>query len=187
MICGLHPREHVTVELCTRWAALASESINFLIIRHPLRLIQQCERLDEFGEDLNRDWPVAYTPNKADILRHLKHYDAVLSIHSGAEAVVIPYDDGTALSKEERRRLVDFGSFLFPWLPIGTCAEMLNYTASGTLTDFAYRDLHVPLVLTVEIYTNTSADNCWSFFNPTDTLEKYDPALNRLVQWTKEK
>jgi hypothetical protein len=188
VICGLHPREHVTVEFCTRWAATAPESINFLIVEH--QFSSQCDRLDKFGDDLNRGWPSTHTPNRADILHVLQRqkYDAVLNIHSGAEAVVIPYDDGSVLEDEARKKLTDLGTFLFPWLPIGTCAELLNYTASGTLTDFAYKNLHVPFVLTVEIYSNAAADTCWSFFNPPDLscVEKYDSALERLIEWTRK-
>ena len=183
-----------------------------------------CWRGNWRGVDLNRNWPrvpgcVAHPPadpppppdgpeplsepesRALDDAITAFAPDVLLAVHSGTNAMLTPYDS-CERTPQNWPDLLRLGRWLVsdgvcPHCLIDTTPQALGYTAGGTLTDYAYHWLGVPLVLTVELYENAEAVQalaragalspslCSAMFVPVDmdaVLAPWDTVLWRLAR-----
>jgi predicted deacylase len=106
---------------------------------------------------------------------------ALATLHSGSQVIYTPFSDTE--SKNTRRLPPDSsvavalaadmaaqcGAF---YTETGVVYEKNDYTADGTLSDWASAVMHVPLVFTFEMYGDPKAgdlSNCFQQFNPEST------------------
>lgn len=185
-----------------------------------------CWRGNSRGVDLNRNWPpipgcharqveasteqppyagpVPFSEHETTELAAILidgHYDMLFAIHSGTRAVLTPYDscEWTPWNFDEMMQVAR-------WLTRRACPDctidasptVLQYEASGTLTDYAYHFLGIPLVYTFEIYENAelvkknvkslNAEVCAALFSPPDllaiehALSEWDQMLEDLIR-----
>lgn len=89
-----------------------------------------------------------------------------LSVHSGAEAVLVPWDSGRNVGG----RLLEVGRRVgrrhCGECAVGTAGEVFGYRAFGTAVDYMYGVVGVEVVMTVEIYGGGDGEECEWMFNP---------------------
>lgn len=120
--------------------------------------------------------------------------DVLLNVHTGALAMLTPYDGCRERSPTNRRQLIQ----LAHWLRYEVCDECVVgsgaqalYPASGTLVDYAHHYAQVPLALTLELYEPTGGEQrqellrsvaqlrCARFFSPDNSTLAYGEHLRR--------
>jgi hypothetical protein len=169
-----------------------------------------CERKNGRGVDPNRNWDIHwghkendYDPSEeypgskpfsepeSELLRQLGlelKPHVWLNVHSGMEAMFLPYDHKNELVKgpsaEATLRIL---RSLNEQLCKGRCAvgpggKTVGYLAHGTATDYMHEKLGVGISMTWEIYgkENVAYDNCFEMFNPL-TKKEFDDVVGR---WT---
>jgi len=171
----------------------------------------ECWRGNARGVDLNRNWPplACDSPPAQDgnqlLETELSHGpyalsewetqelaavltmwqpDVLLAIHSGIEAFLTPFD---ACAKTPRNYHDHVK--LAKWLRHGVCDQCtvaqsprLLYYSQGTMTDWAYAELRVPLVLTVEMYAGDETGSCAQVFSPPANTMAYNAIV---LRWRK--
>lgn len=169
-----------------------------------------CERKNGRGVDTNRNWAVDWGVKEADfdpyeeypgakpfsepearMLRSLVEEfkpHAWVNVHSGMEAMFMPYDHKASEPKGEgaqamRSILRDLNRFHCG----GRCAtggggKGVGYLAHGTATDWVYVKGAVPVAFTWEIYGDTNAHymDCFRMFNPIGK-DKHDAVVRDWV------
>ncbi|XP_010935248.1 uncharacterized protein [Elaeis guineensis] len=144
-----------------------------------------CERRNGRGVDLNRNWSVdwgkkekdydpyeenpgiaPFSEPEAQIMRKLtKSFEPHIwvNVHSGMEALFMPYDHKNST-------------------PSGLTSRLMRYLAHGTTTDYMYDIAKVPMAFTFEIYGDLSASSkdCFKMFNPVDKVT-FNTVLNKWV------
>ncbi|XP_008781269.1 carboxypeptidase A6 isoform X4 [Phoenix dactylifera] len=144
-----------------------------------------CERRNGRGVDLNRNWSVdwgkkekdydpyeenpgiaPFSEPEAQIMRKLaKSFEPHIwvNVHSGMEALFMPYDHKNST-------------------PNGLTSRLMRYLAHGTTTDYMYDIAKVPMAFTFEIYGDLSASSkdCFKMFNPVDKVT-FNRVLNKWV------
>lgn len=157
-----------------------------------------CERKNGRGVDPNRNWPVDWGKKEPDYdpseeypgLRPFSEPEAVavreivatynpdvfINIHSGMEALFVPYDHRKDIPYSESvnatlDRLNDLNTkFCNGSCSVGSGGANVGYLAHGTATDYIHQEMHVPITMTWEIYGDFSAayEDCFRSFNPVD-------------------
>lgn len=169
-----------------------------------------CERKNGRGVDPNRNWGVDwgkkepdYDPNEeypgefpfsepeSQLLKELTvefRPDMFLNIHSGMEAMFVPWDHqlGISYGPDVNATLGMLESinteFCGGRCAVGSGGKNVGYLAHGTVTDYMHKVLKVPISSTWEIYGDLEADfnDCWRMFNPIGVEEK-DAVVDRWV------
>jgi len=169
-----------------------------------------CERKNGRGVDPNRNWKVHWGFKEADydpdeefpgskpfsepevaILQSLAENfkpHVWLNIHSGMEAMFLPYDhkdeipkgpaaDATLAILNQLNRDLCKGK-----CAVGPGGKTVGYLAHGTATDYMHDELGVGVVMTWEVYGDDDAsfEDCFRMFNPL-TKEGYVKVVD---QWT---
>lgn len=220
IVCGLHPREAITRDVCDDWVSLLKQKplnkMQIVVVpnANPSGMSRwredECWRGNGRGVDLNRNWPPIacdLSPYNPDLARvalydeedatHEKEWShgqdplseeetqelhnlldetrphLLLSVHSGIEAFLTPYDRCVYTPHNYRDHIK-----LAKWLRRDVCdqcvvarSSRLLYVSEGTMTDYAYHVLNVPLVMTVEIYAGEETDDvsrCAQLFSPPE-------------------
>jgi hypothetical protein len=102
--------------------------------------------------------------------------DVFINIHSGMEALFVPYDHRKDIPYSESvnatlDRLNDLNTkFCNGSCSVGSGGANVGYLAHGTATDYIHQEMHVPITMTWEIYGDFSAayEDCFRSFNPVD-------------------
>jgi hypothetical protein len=169
-----------------------------------------CERKNGRGVDPNRNWKVHWGFKEADydpneefpgskpfsepevaILQTLaKNFEphVWLNVHSGMEAMFLPYDHKNEVPKGPAAdATLAILHQLNKDLCKGTCAvgpggKTVGYFAHGTATDYMHDELGVGVVMTWEVYGDDDApfEDCFRMFNPV-TEKGYKRVVD---QWT---
>ncbi|XAR64257.1 Carboxypeptidase U [Bertholletia excelsa] len=166
-----------------------------------------CERRNGRGVDLNRNWSVDWGKKEKDydpyeenpgtapfsepetqIMRKLVvlfEPHIWVNVHSGMEALFMPYDhknrtpDG--LPSRRMKMMLDELNHLHCGnrCSVGSGGGSVGYLAHGTATDYMYDIARVPMAFTFEIYGDTTASSkdCFKMFNPID-LNTFNRVLN---------
>lgn len=157
-----------------------------------------CERKNGRGVDPNRNWPVDWGKKEPDYdpseeypgkrpfsepeavaVREIvatHNPDVFINIHSGMEALFVPYDHRKDIPYSESvnatlDRLNDLNAkFCNGSCSVGSGGANVGYLAHGTATDYIHQEMHVPITMTWEIYGDFSAayEDCFRSFNPVD-------------------
>ncbi len=124
---------------------------------------------------------------------------AFASLHSGSQVIYTPFSD---TESKKTRRLPPDSSVAVAlaadmaaqcggyYTETGVVYEKNDYTADGTLSDWASAMMHVPLVFTFEMFGDPDAGdlaNCFQQFNPqservSECVQRQLPALLFLLQ-----
>ncbi|XP_008781267.1 carboxypeptidase A6 isoform X2 [Phoenix dactylifera] len=169
-----------------------------------------CERRNGRGVDLNRNWSVdwgkkekdydpyeenpgiaPFSEPEAQIMRKLaKSFEPHIwvNVHSGMEALFMPYDHKNSTpngltSRLMRSMLQDLNHRYFQdKCLVGSGGGSVGYLAHGTTTDYMYDIAKVPMAFTFEIYGDLSASSkdCFKMFNPVDKVT-FNRVLNKWV------
>ncbi|KAG1361053.1 putative metallocarboxypeptidase A-like protein [Cocos nucifera] len=169
-----------------------------------------CERRNGRGVDLNRNWSVdwgkkekdydpyeenpgnaPFSEPEAQIMRKLtKSFEPHIwvNVHSGMEALFMPYDHKNSTpsglaSRLMRSMLQDLNHHYFQdKCLVGSGGGSVGYLAHGTTTDYMYDIAKVPMAFTFEIYGDLSASSkdCFKMFNPVDKVT-FNRVLNKWV------
>jgi Zinc carboxypeptidase len=169
-----------------------------------------CERKNGRGVDPNRNWKVHWGFKEADydpneefpgskpfsepevaILQALAESfqpHVWLNVHSGMEAMFLPYDHKNEVPKGPAAdATLAILNKLNKDLCNGTCAvgpggKTVGYLAHGTATDYMHDELGVGVVMTWEVYGDDDAsfEDCFRMFNPL-TKDGYTQVVD---QWT---
>lgn len=160
------------------------------------RIKDECWRGNANGVDLNRNWP--HTNSILWKKTHAKGDEeypgefpfsewetlslnkltiefmptVLLVIHSGELAVMLPRDgsyirppDYTSIMNTTKRAVTPHCKRC----KIGSSIDIIGYKAMGTFADYAYDELKIPYVYTLETYyNNTNNVGCFDMFNPLD-------------------
>lgn len=168
---------------------------------------EYCERRNGRGVDLNRNWSVDWGKKEKDydpyeenpgtgpfsepetqIMRKLSQsFDphVWVNVHSGMEALFMPYDhknvtpDGL-ISRLMRSLLDDLNyHHCQNRCLVGSGGGSVGYLAHGTSTDYMHDIVKVPMAFTFEIYGDSSASSkdCFKMFNPVD-----EATFNRVIE-----
>lgn len=231
-VCGLHPREVITREVCDEWVKELRDrppmGMRIVVVPNAnpegVKRWEQdpCWRGNDRGVDLNRNWPLIpceppaeegdYVPAFAErewshgtdpmsewetreldaLLRRVRPH-LFIAVHSGLEALLTPFDacarspinyhDHVKLGKWLRRDICD------------TCivarSPRLLYYSRGTMTDYAYHYLQVPMVMTLEIFEGpepSTISDCSTLFSPpprtimhAQTIRRWRRLMTRLL------
>lgn len=158
-----------------------------------------CERKNGRGVDINRNWSVDWGKKEKDydpseeypgaapfsepetqIMRNLAHSfrpHLWVNVHSGMEALFMPYDHKNTTPNGATAHLMKLMLEKLNLLHcknncvVGSGGGSVGYLAHGTSTDYMYEIVKVPMAFTFEIYgeRNASSDDCFTMFNPTDS------------------
>jgi len=169
-----------------------------------------CERKNGRGVDPNRNWAVDWGKKEADydpkeefpgkepfsepearLLRDLAaEYspDVFITIHSGMEAMFVPYDHKNAIPYSDTvnatlRILTEINAkFCNGTCAVGSGGDKVGYLAHGTATDYMHEVLGIPVAMTWEIYGDFKAshEDCFKMFNPVER-DAYDRIVDRWV------
>lgn len=169
-----------------------------------------CERKNGRGVDPNRNWAVHWGHKEEDydpaeefpgsnpfsepetsMLKALVHEfkpHVWLNVHSGMEAMFLPYDhknevpegpaaEATLAILERLNKELCAGR-----CGVGPGGKTVGYLAHGTATDYMQDEEHVGLVMTWEVYgdDNASFSDCFRIFNPLEE-QGYESVVG---QWT---
>lgn len=177
-----------------------------------------CRRMNANDVDLNRNFPsmhanpfLSTTDEENPGPEPFSEYESqavaafadfvqphlVLNIHSGANAILLPFDGDDESIPPYYSRLLSLASYARK----GVCPECLvgqsslNYPgADGTFIDYMVMSRGVPLAYTLEIYGNESHPDpkapleCQNFFNPPEgdelayTIRKWLNIVFRLTE-----
>jgi Zinc carboxypeptidase len=168
---------------------------------------RSCERLNARGVDVNRnfghEWGKSdnstikseerpgrgpfseFESRAAHVLAlHIQPH-AYISVHSGGQAIIVPWDSAGKLPDEpaSRKDISKVADVLrgtnCPGCLLGTAKDLFGYCAYGTGVDFMHAILHVPIALTWEIFgdPHASEDDCVRFFNPL-TKDSFTKTVN---------
>ncbi|CAI9296308.1 unnamed protein product [Lactuca saligna] len=169
-----------------------------------------CERRNGRGVDLNRNWSVDwgkkekdYDPNEenpgsgpfsepeAQMMRKLSrsfHPHMWVNVHSGMEALFMPYDHKNTTppgeQSEKMKLMLETLNHLHceDRCVVGSGGGSVGYLAHGTTTDYMFEVANIPMAFTFEIYGDEKASykDCFKMFNPID-----QPTFNRVVnEWS---
>ncbi|XP_078177933.1 Zn-dependent exopeptidases superfamily protein isoform X1 [Carex rostrata] len=157
-----------------------------------------CDRRNGRGVDLNRNWSVdwgkkekdydpyeenpgsaPFSEPEAQIMRKLTSLfnpHIWVSVHSGMEALFMPYDHKNTIpaglaGHVMKSVLEDLNRRHFQKkCLVGSGGGSVGYLAHGTTTDYMYDIAKVPMAFTFEIYGDASAsqNDCFRMFNPID-------------------
>eukprot|EP00850_Spirogloea_muscicola_P019627 SM000195S05274 [mRNA] locus=s195:260344:263559:+ [translate_table: standard] len=160
-----------------------------------------CERKNGRGVDLNRNWGLDWGKKEKDydpkeefpgtgpfsepesqLLRQLAldfRPHLWVNVHSGSEALFIPYDHRSSVPQDgSAEPVVELLSRLNAWhcsngCAVGSGGAYVGYLAHGTAIDHLFEILGVPIAVTLEIYGDESAhvDDCFRAFNPVNTTD----------------
>eukprot|EP00850_Spirogloea_muscicola_P020628 SM000222S06969 [mRNA] locus=s222:72779:76349:- [translate_table: standard] len=160
-----------------------------------------CERKNGRGVDLNRNWGLDWGKKEKDydpkeefpgtgpfsepesqLLRQLAvdfRPHLWVNVHSGSEALFIPYDHRSSVPQDgSAEPVVELLSKLNAWhcsngCAVGSGGAYVGYLAHGTAVDHLFEILGVPIAVTLEIYGDESAnvDDCFRAFNPVNTTD----------------
>lgn len=160
-----------------------------------------CERKNGRGVDPNRNWPVDWGKKEPDYdpseeypgLKPFSEPEAValreivaahspdvfINIHSGMEALFVPYDHRREIPYSEGVNatlniLNDLNTkFCNGSCSVGSGGANVGYLAHGTATDYIHQEMHVPITMTWEIYGDFSAayEDCFRSFNPVERAD----------------
>lgn len=125
---------------------------------------------------------------------------AILSMHTGAQYIFVPYSDTVSKRIKRRhsttRKQLTLANVMWAaadgfFAGTGVVYDMNDYTADGTMTDWMAGKLNVPYSITFEMYgTPGDLANCFEQFNPPgdrvqSTLERmhgvYSAAFLHLI------
>lgn len=176
-----------------------------------------CERKNGRGVDPNRNWALDWGKKEKDynpeeeypglapfsepetqlILNLTKTFKphVWLNIHSGMEALFVPYDHVAEVPKgaqEAFQVIKTIHTELFynhKECVVGSGGKEVGYLAHGTATDYMYEVMKVPLPFTFEIYGDLKANynDCFKMFNPVtdaqmnETISVWLAAILRLI------
>ena len=111
------------------------------------------------------------------------------TVHSGAEAVLVPYHSHSTIPKHFDM-LMKIANALVPQpchlCRIGRGAEYL-YTANGTMTDYAFEAVGVPLVHTLEVYADGVLSKDESTHTPIQCLTNFNPLKDSILRQVLER
>lgn len=181
--------------------------------RHLAYALGSCARTNFNGVDPNRNFPSEFPkppahlyppgseeyagayplsePESIDLDKYMSYVKPhiLLNIHSGGNAVLIPYDADVIDQPPHYKHIVrilnhikssslESPHFQFDF-KMGP-SSILYYPAHGTLMDYSINTKGVDVALTLEIFANESQKgNCLNFYNPrpgielSDTIEKW--------------
>ncbi|XP_057861349.2 metallocarboxypeptidase A-like protein ARB_03789 isoform X2 [Cryptomeria japonica] len=158
-----------------------------------------CERKNGRGVDINRNWSVDWGKKEKDydpaeeypgtapfsepetkIMQKLVHSfkpHLWVNVHSGMEALFMPYDHRNTTPDGASAKLMKLILQKLNHLHckdncvVGSGGGSVGYLAHGTSTDYMYEIVRVPLAFTFEIYGDPKAsnDDCFRMFNPLDS------------------
>lgn len=158
-----------------------------------------CERKNGRGVDINRNWSVDWGKKEKDydpaeeypgtapfsepetkIMQKLVHSfkpQLWVNVHSGMEALFMPYDHRNTTPNGASTKLMKLILRKLNHLHckdncvVGSGGGSVGYLAHGTSTDYMYEIARVPLAFTFEIYGDPKAsnDDCFRMFNPLDS------------------
>ncbi|KAL4186505.1 hypothetical protein AMTRI_Chr09g34250 [Amborella trichopoda] len=159
-----------------------------------------CERRNGRGVDINRNWSVdwgkkekdydpyeenpgsaPFSEPEAQIMRKLSHSfrpHIWANVHSGMEALFMPYDHlnttPKGIASQVMRSMLQHLNHLHchDKCMVGSGGGSVGYLAHGTATDYMYDIVKVPMAFTFEIYGDLDASNkdCFRMFNPIDAF-----------------
>jgi hypothetical protein len=105
---------------------------------------------------------------------------AILSMHTGAQYIFVPYSDTVSKRIRRRhettRRQISLANVMWAasdgfFTGTGVVYDMNDYTADGTMTDWMAGKLNVPYAITFEMYgTPGDLANCFEQFNPPGNM-----------------
>lgn len=111
--------------------------------------------------------------------------DVYISVHSGAEAVLVPWDSGGNVGGRVLEMGREVGRRHCGGCAVGNAGEVFGYRAFGTGVDYMYGVVGVGVVMTVEIY-GRRMEECERMFNPREgemegVLRKWEGVLETVV------
>lgn len=147
-----------------------------------------CARTNAAGVDLNRNYGYRWgerdegsvveeeppgrrafsereTQVVAEVARRVRP-NAYISVHSGAEAVLVPWDSGENVGGALLHMGREVGRSHCGGCAVGSAGEVFGYRAFGTAVDYMYGVVGVGVVMTVEIYGGREEEGCEQMFNP---------------------
>lgn len=167
---------------------------------------EKCERLNANGVDLNRNYGFLWGKSDSTTevneerpgLSPFSEFEtqamkgliervrptAFVTIHSGDDAILMPWDHRNEMPDEDSaRRLHIVASAVAEQhcskCKIGNVYNLFGYNAFGTSVDWVFGSAHVPFAFTWEIYgdPDTHVDDCFRMFNPIDS-ETYENVVD---------
>ncbi|KAH9300095.1 hypothetical protein KI387_011678, partial [Taxus chinensis] len=132
--------------------------------------------------DPSEEYPGAapFSEPETQIMRNLVHSfkpHLWVNVHSGMEALFMPYDHRNTTPDGASAKLMKLILQRLNHLHckdncvVGSGGGSVGYLAHGTATDYMYEIVRVPLAFTFEIYgePKVSSEDCFRMFNPLDS------------------
>jgi predicted deacylase len=157
----------------------------------PTGMCDANEFMDPIQEEDAGPYPFSEPETRAlaEAMHRAMPLDVALFLHSGTVAFLTPLDACLSLRPKNHAQHMKLARGMArayhatPDVPVGPSASV-QYPARGTASDWAWRELRVPLVLTLETY-GTDHPDCTKQFVPSDPNE-YLERWSRVWDWMEQ-